>query len=192
MNELTLDDLIAAIKSDDVKVRSDAVQQAGQAGAAAVGPLAKVITHDDLEVGRAAKRALWVLVRHVGRPGTGKQKRDVVAELCDLLGNNQPDAVRREVLWMLSEIGGDEAVATIREIPGILENEAILEDARCAVERIPTSAAIWALEDGLEAAPEDAKPALAASLRVRGVNVSGYPSQKLVPTKQTQVKPVGR
>lgn len=106
------------------------------------------------------------------------------------MGNEQPDAVRREVLWMLSEIGGDEAVLAIHEIPGILDNKEIREDARCAVQRIPGDAAVQALKEGFEAAPEDFKHALAQSLRDRGVQVDGYPSQKLVPTKQTEVKPV--
>ena len=192
MNELTLDELIAKIKSTDANVRAAAWQSAGALGAAAVKPLAQLITHDDLEVGRAAKRGLWVLVRYVGRPGADKDQRAVETELCDLLGDDRPDAVRREVLWMLSEIGGAETVAAIREIPNVLENKAIRDDARCAVERIPIRAAVWALEDGLEVAPDDVKPAIAHSLRVRGRKVRDYPSEKLVPKKHTQVEPVGR
>ena len=190
MDELNVEELIAKIKDSDDKVRAAAWLSAGKYGAAAVKPLAAVMTHEDVEVARAARRGLWVLVRHVGRPGADDEKKPVVAALCELLGNEQPDAVRREVLWMLSEIGGDEAVAAIREIPGILENKEIREDARCAVQRIPGEAAVQALKDGFEVAPEDFKHALAQSLRDRGVQVDGYPSQKLVPTKQTEVKPV--
>ncbi len=192
MEELTLDALIAAIKGDDPKVRCAAWQQAGELGADAVKPLAKVMTDGDVEIARAAKRGLWVVVRHVGRPGAGREKRAVVAQLCDLVGADQDDPIRREALWMLSEIGDDNAIATIREIPDVLDNQNIREDARCAVQRIPTNAAIWALEDGLEAAPEEIKPALAAALRARGVRVAGYPTAKLKPTKQTEVEPVGR
>ncbi len=190
--DLTLDQLIAKIKDQDDKVRAAAWQAAGEVGAPAVKPLAAVLTDADIEISRAAKHALWVIVRHVGRPGAGDEKKPVVAALCGLLGNDQPAAVRREVLWMLSEIGGDEAVEAIRNIPGILENEEIREDARCAVERIPGDAAIQALKDGLEAAPDGYKINMAQSLRVRGVEVPGLPCQKLVPTKQTEVKPVGR
>lgn len=192
MDELNVEELIAKIKQSDDKVRAAAWQSAGKYGAAAVKPLAAVMTAEDVEVARAAKRGLWVLVRHVGGPGTDDEKKPVVAALCELLGDDQPNAVRREVLWMLSEIGGNEAVEAIREIPGILENQEIREDARCAVERIPGDAAVQALRDALEAAPEDFKYALAESLRNRGAEVAGYPSRKLVPTKQTQVKPVGR
>ena len=49
-----------------------------------------------------------------------------------------------------------------------------------------------ALRAGLESLPADFRPAMAESLRTRGVPVSGYPDQKLVPTKATGVKPVGR
>jgi hypothetical protein len=49
-----------------------------------------------------------------------------------------------------------------------------------------------ALRAGLEFLPADFRPAMAESLRTRGVPVSGYPDQKLVPTKRTGVKQVGR
>lgn len=192
MEELTLEELIAKIKDSDASVRAAAWPTAGRHGAAAVKPLAAIFTHQDIEVARAAKRGLWALVRHVGRPGAEKQRKPVVAELCGLLGENQPDTVRREVLWMLSEIGGDETVAAIRDIPGILDNTAIREDARCTVERIPGRAAVDALIEGLEAASYDFQVALAESIRKRGVDVDRkrYPSQKLVPTKKTEVQPI--
>jgi hypothetical protein len=95
---------------------------------------------------------------------------------------------------MLSEIGGDEAVQAFRDIPEILENAELREDVRCAVQRIPTPFARDTLVEGLEAAPEDFKLAMAQACRARGVDVdqTRYPCQKLVPTKQTDVKPVGR
>ena len=189
--DLTVDQLIARIKGDDEAARAAAWQNAASAGPAAVKPLAALIIDGNIETARAAKRALWVIVRHVGRPGADAEKKPVVAQLCGLLGGSQPIAVQREALWMLSEIGGDEAIAAIREMPDILENTELREDARCAVERIPGDAAVAALHDGLDAAPDDFKPAMAHSLRVRGVEVSGIPCQKLVPTKQTQVKPGG-
>lgn len=190
--ELTVEQLIAKIKDSNPEVRAAAWQNAGKCGAAAVPALARVITHEDMEVARAAKRGLWVLVRYVGRPGADDERKPVVDRLCKLLGEDQPVAVRREVLWMLSEIGGDEAVEAIRNMPGILENKDLREDARCAVERIPGKAATDALLEGLEASMDDFRLALAQSLRVRGVEVDKkrYPPQKLVPTKQTTVEPV--
>ena len=112
--------------------------------------------------------------------------------LIGLLGNDQTDAVRREVFWMLSEIGDDSAVEAVRDIPGILENTSLREDARACVERIPTAFAIQTLQEGLEEAPADYKLNIAQSLRARGVEVPGLPCQKMTPVKQTAVKPVGR
>jgi HEAT repeat protein len=192
MEELTLDALLERINSDDADVRTAAWLAAGEVGAPAIQPLAEIVAKGELEVSRAAKRAMWKIVRTVGAPGRDACKASVEAELIRLLAEGQPDAIRREALWMLSEIGGEKTIEAIREIPNILENKAIREDARCCVERIPCAAAVEALQDGLEEAEDEFQLALAQSLRARGVEVDKdrYPCQKLVPTRQTDVKPV--
>lgn len=172
--------LISRLKDSDAETRTKAWQSAGDIGAPAVQPLAIVMTDEDLEVARAAKRAMWKIVRHTGRPGAVNAKNAVVAKLCGLLGADQPVSIRREVLWMLSEIGGKRAIRPIAEL---LSDEHLREDARLALERIPIARAIQALKAGFEIAPEDFKPNLAQSLRKRGVKVDGYPCVKLVPTK---------
>jgi len=182
-----VDKLISRIKDDSAEVRTEAWQRAGEVGAPAVKPLAEVMTDENLEVARAAKRALWKIVRVAGRPEGGRQKRAVETQLIDLLGESQPVAVRREVLWMLSEIGERSSVRPIAEL---MANKELREDARMALERIPLEGAVRALKAGFEAAPEDFKPNLAQSLRKRGEEVAGYPCQKLVPKKKTNVKPL--
>ncbi len=172
--------LIRKIKSSDAETRTKAWQGAGDIGAPAVQPLAIVMTDDDLEVARAAKRAMWKIVRHTGRPGARNAKMAVVAKLCGLLGADQPVSVRREVVWMLSEIGG---LRAIRPLAELLSDKHLREDARAALERIPAERALQALKAGFEVAPEDFKPNLAQSLRKRGQKVSGYPCVKLVPAK---------
>jgi len=172
--------LINKLKSSDAETRTEAWQSAGDIGALAVHPLALVMTDDDLEVARAAKRAMWKIVRHTGRPGAIRARIAVVNKLCGLLGADQPVSVRREVLWMLSEIGGTRAINPIAEL---LSDEHLREDARMALERIPIKGAVQALKAGFEKAPEQFKPNMAQSLRKRGVKVEGYPCQKLVPTK---------
>lgn len=184
-----VDALIANLKNADADVRQKAWLGTGAVGAAAVKPLAKLMTADELEVARAAQRALWTLVRHVGRPGAYADKQAVAEELTVLVGNGRPAAVRREVLWMLSEIGGNEAVGAVA---ALLSSHELREDARMVLERIPGAQSLAALRSGLAAAPADFKPNLAQSLRVRGVEVSGVPSRKRVPTKKTSVEPVGR
>ena len=179
--------LIAGIKDKNDKVRADAWLSAGEVGAPAVKPLATVMIDKDLEVARAAKHGLWKVVRHVGRPGAGGEKRAVTAELIALLSDNQPTPVRREVLWMLSEIGRNKSVEAIATL---LSNKELREDARMVLQRIPGRKSIAALKAGLKAAPEDFKLNIVQSLRKRGVRVRGYPCVKLVPTKKTNVKPV--
>lgn len=177
-----VDELIAGIKSNSAEVRTQAWQSAGKVGAAAVKPLAKVMTDDELEVARAAKRALRQIVRYTGRPGANREKRVVETELIGLLDDEQPVAVRHEVLWMLSEIG---ARRSVRPIAQLIRNEELREDARMALERIPTMWAVAALKAAFEAVPEEFKSNIAQSLRKRGEQVPGYPCQKLVPTKKT-------
>ena len=65
----TVNDLLARIKSKDDSIRGPAWQTAESAGAPAVRPLAEVMMDPDFETARAAKRALYRIVRHAGRPG---------------------------------------------------------------------------------------------------------------------------
>jgi len=179
--------LISKIRDESAEVRTEAWLSAGEVGAPAVEALAKVMTDEDLEVARAAKRALWKIVRVTGRPGAGNERRAVVGKLVELLGDEQPVSVRREVLWMLSEIGTRKS---IKPIAALLSNKELREDTRMVLQRIPSKGAVAALKAGLEAAPEDFKLNIAQSLRQRGVKVSGLPCVKLVPTKRTNVKPL--
>lgn len=179
--------LISKIRDDSAKVRTEAWQNAGEVGAPAIKTLAKVMTDENLEVARAAKRAIWKIVRHAGRPGAGKEKRAALGELLELLGDEQPVPVRREVLWMLSEIGNRK---TVEPIAALLSNRDLREDARMVLQRIPTKNALAALRAGLKAAPEDFKLNIAQSLRQRGAKVRGYPCAKLIPTKKTDVMPL--
>ncbi|MHC4744542.1 MAG: hypothetical protein ACYS8Z_21720 [Planctomycetota bacterium] len=89
-------ELIDKIKDSSAEVRTQAWQGAGKFGAAAVGPLAEVMRSGDMEVARAAKRAMWQIVRHAGRPEAEKEKEAVAEELAALLGGKTPVAVRRE------------------------------------------------------------------------------------------------
>jgi hypothetical protein len=191
--ELTVDSLIAKIKDKSDKVRSEGWLSAGKVGAPAVKPLAAVTTSgdSDLEVARAAKRALWQIVYDFGRTDGDNQSSAVLTELQALLADEWPDAFRREVLWMLSEIGDDSSVEPITKV---LKNTELLDDARCALERIPGEESLNALKAALDSVPNAYKPNIAQALRVRGVEPGQekYPPQELIPSKQTGVKPAGR
>ena len=176
--------LIADIQSSDDDIRGAAWQGAASFGAPAVKPLAGVMAQPDFEIARAAKRALWKIVRHAGRPKAGKERKAVQAELLSLL-QTAPVPVRREAIWMLSEIGDADAVEPLAVL---LMDVDVREDARCALERIPNSKATRALEMALKTVPENFRSAVVNSLRVRGCKVEDYPSQKLVPTRPTTVE----
>jgi len=182
-------ELIKGLQSSDAGVRSAAWEGAGAVGAAGVEPLADVMTAEDMEVARAAKRALWKIVRHAGRPKATREKNAVAEKLAALLAGNVAVSVRREVLWMLSEIGAKQAIDPMAEL---LLHKELREDARQALERIPIKQSLSALKDGFDKAPEDFKPNLAQSLRKRGAKVKGYPCRKLVPAKATAVKALGQ
>jgi HEAT repeat protein len=169
--------LVEKIKNSDETVRGPAWQSAAQFGPPAIQPLSTLLTDQDFEAARAGKRAIWSIVHHVGRPGAEPERHAAVAELLPLLKHPEPP-VRREALWMLSEIGGDDAVP---EVAALLADPQVHDDARAALERIPGKKSLAALQSGLKTAPEAFRPALAQALRVRGVKVPGYPSQNLVP-----------
>jgi len=179
-----VDKFIAQIQSQDENVRGSAWQGAASAGLQVMKPLAALMTHQDFEIARAARRALWKIVRHAGRPKAEKDRKAVQAELVALL-DSATAAVRREAAWMLSEIGD---AITVHNIARLLDQIEVREDARCALERMPNSKAIRALEQAMKSAPEDFRPALANSLRVRGRKLTDYPSQKLQPTRKTSVE----
>jgi HEAT repeat protein len=207
-NQSNVKGLLQQLKSDDENVRTEAWLSAGQYRGRAIKPLAGLFGRMDkqvkrlvkqnagkdeiaqpLEVGRATKRAMWKIVRTVGAPGA-KGKKMTVARLVELLSDEQPVAVRREVLWMLSEIG--EGSQVVDPIASLLTNEALREDARMVLERIPGDEAVAALREGMETVPEAFRLNMAQSLRKRGVAVDQqrYPCQKMVPTRETKVKPV--
>ena len=177
-------ELIEQIKNGDDKQRGVAWQAADNAGPAAVRGLAELMFTGEQEVARAAKRALWRIVRYSGRPTGGDEVKAVAKELVVLLASGDPN-VRREFVWMLSEIGDSDAVPTIALL---LNNPQLREDARAALQRIPGETSLRSLKVALKQGAEEHKPAIAESLRVRGEKVAGFPAQKLVPKKETTVK----
>jgi HEAT repeat protein len=175
----SVDELVSRIRSQDDDVRGEAWQNAGPAGANAIKPLAALMTDSHFEVARSARRAIWNIVRHAGRPNAAQEAAAVEKELTALL-EHPATPVRREVLWMLSEIAGN---AAIQPMEKFLADPELREDARCSIQRIPGNASLQALHRAMQSAPEEFRYALAESLRARGEKVAGYPSRKLVPVK---------
>ena len=82
----------------------------------------------------------------------------MVGELGGLLADGQSLPVRRDALWMLSEICGDESVGAVA---ALLNNGELREDARMVLERVPGAKSLAALKAGFASAPTDFKPNIA-------------------------------
>lgn len=182
-----IDSLMSQLKDASPSVRARAWQGAWMQGAGGVQPLAELAaTAENPEVARAARHAITNIVRHAGRPGHDSERHEVNAALVACLAAGYPDQLRRDLMSMLSEIGDEAVVDALREQ---LEDEAVREDARMALERIPGVASLQALRDALPGAPDAFKIQIAQSLRARGESVEGLPCVKMIPTKHTEVKP---
>jgi hypothetical protein len=186
MEPLTLEVLLKNIQSSDDSIRAAARDGAGPVGAKAIAPLAKIAIAAELEIARAARQAIQKIVYHSGRPSADAEAKAVAAELVALLTTQQPAQFLRDVLWMTWQIAGEEAVEPVAVL---LKSAELREDARMALERLPGDKAVAALRAAVISAPEDFKPNLAHSLRVRGVKMPGVPDLRLVPTKKTTVRP---
>jgi hypothetical protein len=182
-DQLTTASLLSAIRSDDPNVRTQAWLRAGEAGADALKPLAQVMAKGPLEVSRAAQRAMWRITHDAGAPAASDGEATTAA-LLELLGDDQPTAVRREVLWMLSELADGAQAA--QPIARLLSHQDLSEDSRLVLERLPGEESVTALQSAFGQASKEAKYALAHSLRKRGVEVQGYPTQKLTPSRETR------
>lgn len=190
MAKLTLDELLKQIDDGDEKVRTSAWLRAGDVGAPAIKPLVGIMKESgNAEVARAAERAVWQIVRHAGRPEGDAERPQVTAELLALLAAASEPQLQRDLMWMVSEIAGDEAVEPVAARLKIAE---LREDARMVLERLPGKKATAALELALGTCDSDFRPAVADALRHRGVRIADAPSMRLVPTKKTELKPVGR
>ena len=189
MEPLTLELLIKNIHSNDDAVRAAARDGAGPIGAPAIGPLATIAATGELEIARAAVRAMQNTVYYAGRPGAGDEAAAVAAELIKLISAEPPLQLRRDVMWMTWQIAGAQAVPPVA---ALLSHPELGEDARMCLEGLPVEQAVAALKAALATASDAQKPALAHSLRKRGIEVPGVKDLKLVPTKETKVVPVGR
>ncbi len=179
-NEMTLEQLIDHVQSAEESERLKALDGAKTAGPQAVEPLAKAMAGGRPEVERAATRALWNLVHAQGAPGA-EYRRETGAKLLGLLGAEPATQVRREALWMVSELC--ETRQAVRTVASLLEHPELKEDVRLVLERLPGKPAVAALKAAFVSADDEFKFALAASLRKRGVAVEGYPCQKLLATR---------
>ncbi len=179
--------LITGLKSEDAQVRTDAWLGAGKAGAAAVPSVVELMHDEDMEVARAAKRALEKIAREAGSPGSRRERFAVSRRLVEALERIKDTTVKQDVLWTLSEVAGLRAV---EPVAGLLGSEDCREDARMVIERIGGPRAKAALRKAYREADDDFKGNLAQSMRALGMKVRGPKCSKLTPVKKTEVRPV--
>ena len=184
-------ELIRKLKSENNEIRARAWFECGPLGAPTIPPLAAVWANPGagLEVQRAARHAVVQIVRCSSRPEARKSRKAVITELHRLLEADGPSQMRRELLWLLSEIADDESLSILSRL---LNQEAVREEACMTLEPIPGKSSLKILTTALTQAPADFQPVLAASLARRGQIVSGVPSGRLVPTAQTHVQPLSQ
>ena len=70
-----LAEFLSRIRSPDDSLSGPAWQGAQTYGAAALGPLADILGSEDFEIARNAKRAMYRITRHAGRPGRKPRPR---------------------------------------------------------------------------------------------------------------------
>lgn len=183
MADLTLEALIQQIQSDEDTVRAGARDNASSVGAQAILPLAKLAASGEREIQRSSIQAMQNIVDYAGRPGAEEEAGAVSAELLKLLDDPQPIQLRRDVLWMIWQIAGDEAV---EPVAALLTHAKLRDGARMTLERLPGAKATAALQTALATANDSDKPAIAHSLRQRGIATPGLPDLRLVPTKREE------
>jgi hypothetical protein len=184
----TLPEILDGLRGDNDQQRAEALAASRKLGAAGVEPIAPLLGDTETEVRRAGKRALESIVHDAGEGGSLDAKAaEVEGQLIRALKQAKADQARRDLIWFLSEVGGQPSVDALGPL---LKEKPVREDARCSLERIPLPTAVAALKTAFTSAPEEYKYALAESLRKRGEKIEGYPSRRLVPTKSTEVKPV--
>ena len=182
----SLDQWLANLQHRDDAVCGPALAASAQYGPAGLKKLCPLLGGDDIEPRSIARRAAYVIIYHAGRPGADSEARAVEAALLE--GLQSPNTVRghREILWMLSVIGGDPAVPVIA---GFLTKPDLRPDACMCLQRIPTPKALQALHAAYASAPADFKRAVAEALARRGAPPDGFKSTKLAPVKPTTVQP---
>ena len=153
------------IGSEDAKVRSEAWPEAVQYGAAAIGPLGKLMAAGREGTGIPAARAMELIVYSVSGPGMDAPRAATGRELCGLVDLPAPPTVKAQWLRMLGYVGDDDAVPVLAKH---LLHPTLGGDFRQTLQRVPGHAATNALLATLKAAPDSAKPALIQSLATRG------------------------
>jgi HEAT repeat protein len=166
-DEGRLERFLADINSANHDMRAAARERAPELGAAAVGPLGKIIVEGKREPSLTARAALERIVHHAARPGAEAERGPVAAELLKLILPGNPAHLRREALHLAGFIAGDAEVAAVAACLGDADRH-VAEASRLALERIPGPAALAALVESVPRAAPEQKPHLIFSISKKG------------------------
>ena len=156
------------IRSPDHGVRMKARLSAPGHGASAVAELGKILVGPDREPSITASHALTLIVHHAGRPGAEKERGPVLRELGKLVEGSSNSYLRREALWLMGFIGGDEGSVKVAEKCLWDEDEHVAEIARLVLERMPGRFAHHAVMAAIGKADEELRADLLFTLAKRG------------------------
>ena len=156
------------IRSPDHGVRMKARLSAPGHGASAVAELGKILVGPDREPSITASHALTLIVHHAGRPDAEKERGPVLRELGKLVEGSSNSYLRREALWLMGFIGGDEGSVKVAEKCLWDEDEHVAEIARLVLERMPGRFAHHAVMAAIGKADEELRADLLFTLAKRG------------------------
>lgn len=160
-----LNELLQNLRSENPDVRFTAWRSAGPAGASAIVPIADLMASTDKGVVRSATEALARVAHHAARPTASKNERRAVTQaLLQVATSPRPRMVRSEALNQLGFVADERAVPVLARLLGDIE---VREDARMALERIPGTQSLRALEDALRRTPADFQPNLRQAIANR-------------------------
>lgn len=160
-----LNRFLSELQSQDLEVRQRAWQSAGQFGAPAVEPIGKLLGSPDKGIARAAGFALEKIAHDAARPGS-RDRRAVTNELLKLARAAHPLSTRRQALiW----VGFTAERDSVPELAKLLSDVDVREDVRTALERIPGSESLKALQAAAKSADSSFKQALEQSIQNRAL-----------------------
>jgi HEAT repeat protein len=171
-----LNQLLQNLRSENADVRFAAWRSAGPAGAAAIAPIADIMAATDKAAVRSATEALQRVTHYSARPAASKNERRAVAlALLQVANSPRPRMVRAEALYQLGFVAEEGIVPALARL---LDDKEVREDARMALERIPGTVSLRALEEALRRAPADFQPNLRQAINNRrainqAVNAAG-------------------
>ncbi len=142
--------------------------QATAALPARVGELVGQLAGEDPAARAAADRELEGICLRSTRPGASSERRAVAGALVEALGREDlPASAQLWVVRRLGQIGQYEATRPLERLLGDASNPALRDEARRALEAIPTIPALRALRKALASAEGEFRGAIIRSLGQR-------------------------